>query len=139
MKIAISSSDGSLNGSIFPVLGRCPFFTIVTTGDGSEMENDSLQNPGGQAGGGAGIAAAQAIIDSGAETVITGNCGPNALEVLLQAGIRIYSATGPIKDALKALAEGKLQEVKSPTAPGHFGMGFGRGQGPRRGFGGGRG
>jgi predicted Fe-Mo cluster-binding NifX family protein len=133
MKIAISSSDGSLDGAIFPTLGRCPFFTIV---EDKEMKSNALENPGGMAGGGAGIAAAQTIIDSGAGAVITGNCGPNALAVLLRAGIRVYTTSGQIKDAINALAEGKLQELKSPTNPGHFGMGFGRGQG--RGFGGGR-
>ncbi len=122
MKIAISSSDGELEGSVFPTLGRCPFFTIV---ENEQMEN-ALENPGGMAGGGAGIAAAQAIIDSGAKAVITGNCGPNALAVLLQAGIKVYSTSGLIKDALKDLAEGKLEELKSPTNPGHFGQGQGR-------------
>jgi len=133
MKIAISSSDGSLDGSVFPVLGRCPFFTII---DDNGDNCSSLENPGGRAGGGAGIAAAQAIIDSGANAVLTGSCGPNALSVLLEAGIKVYSTKGPIKDAIKALAEGSLEELKLPTNPGHFGMGFGRGSG--RGFGGGR-
>ena len=140
MKIAVSTSEGGLKDNICPVFGRCPNFTVITTkGEGIE-KTEIMPNPGGQAGGGAGVAAAQAVIDAGAEAVITGNCGPNALNVLLQAGVKVYSSTGTVEDAVKELLAGKLSTVSAPTAPGHFGMGFGRGRGAGRGrgFGGGR-
>ncbi|MBN1169656.1 NifB/NifX family molybdenum-iron cluster-binding protein [Candidatus Micrarchaeota archaeon] len=135
MKIAVSTSEGGLKDSICPVFGRCPTFTVINTKENNIGKVDIIANPGGQAGGGAGVAAAQAVIDAGVEAVITGNCGPNALAVLLQAGVRIYSSAATVEDAVKELLAGKLSAVNAPTAPGHFGMGFGRGRMSGRGTG----
>ncbi len=128
MKIVVSTFKGGLDDNICPTFGRCPMFTGV---DSESMEASVFQNPGSAAGGGAGIAAAQAAIDAGAQTVITGNCGPNALAVLVQAGVKVYSGTGTVKDAVDALLKGKLTEISSP---GPLNSGLGRGGG----FGGGR-
>jgi len=133
MKIAISTSEGGLKDNIYPVFGRCPTFTIATVEGDSIKKTEVMPNPGGQAGGGAGVAAAQAVINAGAEGIITGNCGPNALVVLQQANVKVYSFTGTVEDAVKELLAGKLPAISTPTAPGHFGMGFGRGRGFGRG------
>lgn len=123
MIVAVSTTDGGLEDSVCPVFGRCPTFTIVDTdGMGSAK---TIPNPGAQAGGGAGIAAAQAVIDAGAEAVITGNCGPNASGALSRSGIRVYSASGSLKAAVDDLLAGKLSSSGSPSVPGHFGMGRG--------------
>ena len=135
MKIAISTTDAglgkkacpSLKEGIFPVFGRCPAFTIVTV-EGKKIKNAKIiPNPGAMAGGGAGIAAAQAVIDAGAEAVVTGNCGPNALRVLLQGGIKVYSVSGNVETAVKELLGGELQAIKSPNASSHSGRGRFRG------------
>ena len=139
MKIAVSTSEGGLKDNICPVFGRCPSFTIVDAEGKEAKKAGVVPNPGSSAGGGAGIAAAQAVIDNGSKAVITGSCGPNALAVLQQAGVKVYSASGSVEDAVKALLEGKLSEISSPSAPPHFGMGFGRGGGPGGGRGFGRG
>jgi len=137
MKVAISTSAGGLEDNIFPVFGRCPTFTLV--GSLEKLEGvQILQNPGATAGGGAGIAAAQAVVGAGAEAVITGSCGPNALAVLLASGIKVYSASGNVKAALVQLNAGKLSPINSPTALPHAGMPFG-GPGMGRGGRGGRG
>lgn len=51
-----------------------------------------LPNPGAEAEGGAGLKAAQAVADSGAEALITVRCGENAAQVLKAADIRIYKS-----------------------------------------------
>ncbi len=139
MKIAVSTSGGGLKDVMSPVFGRCPTFTIVTI-EGKEIKKaDVIPNPGNRAGGGAGVAAAQTVIDSGAEAAITGNCGPNAIAVLNRAGVKVYLASGTVEEVVKALLEGKLSALTAPSVPGHFGPGpggFGRGRG---GFGRGRG
>jgi predicted Fe-Mo cluster-binding NifX family protein len=140
MKIVISTYKGGLDDSICPTFGRCPTFTLV---DSETMEATVRQNPGNAAGGGAGIAASQEAIDMGAGAVITGNCGPNAIMALNQAGIKTYSRTGSVRDAVDAFKQGKLAEISSPVAP-HSGMGMGPGRGGGfgrggRGFGRGRG
>jgi len=141
MRVIVSTNKGGLDDTICPAFGRCPTFTLVEAEAKDKMNASSVPNPGSGAGGGAGIAAAQAAIDSGARAVITGNCGPNALAVLMRAGIKVYMGGGTVKNAVNDLLEGKLTEVTSPTNPPHFGMGpggRGRGLGPR-GFGRGQG
>jgi predicted Fe-Mo cluster-binding NifX family protein len=128
MKIAVSTFKGGLGDSICPTFGRCSTFTIVEVDEKEKkiLKTNLIPNPGGMAGGGAGIAAAQEIIKSGAKNLITGNCGPNAVAVLMQAGISVYSSTGTVEDAVTKFLEGKLSSVTAPNVPGHFGMGFGR-------------
>lgn len=142
MKIAVSTGKGGLDDMVFPVFGRCQTFTIVEAD--KEIKGSSvIPNPAVSAAGGAGIMAAQSIIDKGVNVVITGNCGPNAYRIFSQAGIKVYLGSGKVEDAVKALLEGKLQEMSAPTGPAKFGMGrgggFGRGMGGGFGRGGGRG
>ena len=138
MKIAVSTTKGGLDDNICPIFGRCSTFTLVET-DGREIgKTEVIQNPGAQAGGGAGITAAQAVIDAGVQAVITENCGPNAIGVLSQSGIKVHSASGNVRKAVEDLIAGEISPVQSPSVPGHFGMGRGSGRGMGRGFGGGR-
>lgn len=134
MKIAVSTGKGGLDDMVFPIFGRCQTFTIVEADNGIKGSS-VIPNPAMSAGGGAGIMAAQAIMERGANAVITGNCGPNAYGVFAQAGIKVYLGSGKVEDAVKALLEGKLQEMGGPSGPAKFGMGQGRGMG--RGMGGG--
>lgn len=126
MKVAVSTSRGGREDSVFPVFGRCPTFTVLET-SGKPAKASVITNPGAAAGGGAGIAAAQAVVEAGANAVITGSCGPNALQVLLASGIEVYSGSGKVGAAVKDLAGGRLARIGQPAAP-HSGMG-------RRGFG----
>ncbi len=53
---------------------------------------DIFQNPAAQASGGAGIQAAQFVVDHGTNALITVRLGQNASEVLLAAGIAIHQS-----------------------------------------------
>jgi predicted Fe-Mo cluster-binding NifX family protein len=135
MKVAISTSKGGLEDSVSPAFGRCLTFTLFESGK-KPPKVRILPNPGAGSGGGAGIAAAQAVVDAGAGAVVTGDCGPNALAVLLASGIKVYSASGNVEKALKDLAGGKLVSIERPTARPHAGLGRGGfGRGRRGGFG----
>ncbi len=140
MKIAVSTTKGGLDDLVHPIFGRCLTFTFVDT-KGKELGAiEVIQNPGALAGGGAGIAAAQAVVDAGAGAVITGNCGPNAIGVLSQSKIMVYAASGNVRKAVEDYLAGRLSSSESPGVPGHFGMGRGPGfsHGAGRGFKGGR-
>jgi len=128
MRLLVSTSKGGVDDLICPMFGRCPTFTLLEVDEKEKkvLKAEVIPNPGAMAGGGAGIAAAQAVINSGASSLITGNCGPNAMAVLMQAGISVYSYTGKVEDAVTKLLEGKLPSFTAPNVPGHFGMGFGR-------------
>ena len=96
--------------------GRAPFFLFSNSETG---KNEFRTNPAAEASGGAGVTAAQAVVDGGADTLITVRCGENAAEVFKAANVKIYKADGSDAEAnLKALAEGRLEELT------HFHAGY---------------
>jgi predicted Fe-Mo cluster-binding NifX family protein len=92
------------------------------------MNFEAINNSGSMGSGGAGIATAQLIAGKGVEAILTGNCGPNAYQVLSAAGIKVVTGvSGKIKDAIHNYKAGKLQASSQPNVAGHFGMGRGMG------------
>ena len=139
MKVAVSAISGSLDAQIDPRFGRCQYFVIVET---ETMSLEVLPNPGQGASSGAGIQAGQTMAKQGVQAVLTGNVGPNAFQVLSQAGIRIFTgASGTVREVVERFKSGQLQETAVPTSPMHFGTegGLGMGRGGGRGMGMGRG
>lgn len=109
MIICVSAADKGLSAEIDPRFGRCGFFIFV---DMETMQNHSLVNPGASAAGGAGPQAAQFVADQGAEAVITGQVGPNALTTLNTLAIKIYETTeGTVGEATEKFREGSLKEI----------------------------
>jgi predicted Fe-Mo cluster-binding NifX family protein len=86
MKIAVSSAGNSLDAQLDPHFGRCSFFVVV---DSDDMSYEAFDNESGRLGGGAGIQAAQFVSSKGAGAVLTGSCGPNAMQTLSAAGIKV--------------------------------------------------
>lgn len=136
MKIAISAMGATLEAEMDPRFGRCQYFIII---DPDTMNLEAINNSGGMGSEGAGISTAQMITGKGVEAVLTGNCGPNAYQVLSAAGIKVITGvSGKIKDAIQSYKSGKLQASSQPNVAGHFGMGHGAGmgRGMRHGMGG---
>ena len=125
MKICVSATSNTLEASVDPRLGRCPYLIIVDT---ETMQFEAVPNiTSGSMGGGAGIQAAQIIINKGAKVVITGNVGPSALQALSAAGISVITgAYGSVREVVEKYKRGELKEVNAPTVRGHFGIGAGR-------------
>lgn len=131
MKIAISSAGKNLDSQIDPRFGRCQYFIFV---DPETTEFEASDNEGLMAMGGAGVQAAQLIVQRGATVLITGNLGPNVASALSAAGIKVHLVSGgTIREVTEAFKAGKLQEASGATVPPHFGMGGSRGMGGRRG------
>ena len=127
MKIAISAMGTTLDAEIDPRFGRCQYFIIV---DPETMQFEALENSSAMAGGGAGISTAQTIAGKGIEAVLTGNCGPNAYQVLSAAGIKVFTGVaGKVQDAIEGYKLGKFKASSQPNVAGHFGMGRGMGRG----------
>ena len=136
MRIAITANSPTLDAEIDPRFGRCQYLIFV---DPDTMNFEAINNSGGMGSGGAGISTAQIITGKGVEAVLTGNCGPNAYQVLSAAGIKVITGvSGKVKDAIESYKSGKLQASSQPNVAGHFGMGRGggMGRGMRRGMGG---
>jgi predicted Fe-Mo cluster-binding NifX family protein len=123
MKIAVSATGKDLTCQIDPRFGRCQYFIFVDT---ETMAFEALENEGGMASGGAGVQAAQLVVQKGANALITGNLGPNAASALSASGIKIHFAPGgTVQEVVQAFKAGKLLEASGPTVPSHFGMGGG--------------
>ena len=137
MRIAISATGPDLDAEVDPRFGRCQYFVIV---EPDTMQFESVENSSAMASGGAGISAAQMIIGKGVEAVLTGNCGPNAYQVLSPAGIKVITGvSGKVRDAAQSYKSGNLEGSTQPNVPDHFGLGSGRGMGQGMGRGPGRG
>ena len=105
MKIAIPLDENKKDVCI--VLARAPYFLFRENGN-----NAIVPNPAAQALGGAGIQAAQFLVDSQADALITVRCGQNAAEVFQAAGMKLYkSANKAAADDLAAMERGGLEEL----------------------------
>lgn len=122
MKIAIPVEDKSMESNVCQSFGRAPYFLIYDT---QSEESIFLDNGAATSQGGAGIKAAQAIVDSRAEALLTPRCGENAASVISAANIKIYKTIdGSIRDNIQAAADGKLPLLEDIHAGFH---GHGRG------------
>jgi len=145
MKIAVSSSGKDLDSQVDPRFGRCAYFIIVETDD---MSFEAFDNESIALGGGAGIQSAQFVASKGAVVVITGNCGPNAVQTLAAASVKIYvGQSGTVRESIEKYMKGDIKSTNTPNVADHYGMGggagmgrgMGRGMGMGKGMGGGRG
>jgi len=106
MKIAIPVDDVSMETNICISFGRTPYFLIYDT---ETKDTIFLSNSAAASQGGAGIKAAQMIIDNHAEALLTPRCGENAAEVFNAASIKIYQTNGSqLKHNLQAFEKGEL-------------------------------
>jgi predicted Fe-Mo cluster-binding NifX family protein len=135
MRIAISSTGSNLDNEVDPRFGRCQYFIIA---DPETMEIESLENSNAMASGGAGISTAQMIVSKKVEAVLTGNCGPNAYQVLSAAGVQLITGvSGKVKDAIEKYKAGTFETAREANVVDHYGsagsrqMGRGMGRGMR--------
>jgi predicted Fe-Mo cluster-binding NifX family protein len=129
MKIAICSSGQDLDSPVNVRFGRCPYFLLV---DEKNNQLEVLENIAGQAPHGAGVSAAQMVADQGVKAVLGVNFGPNAVNVLGAAGIKIYAlpqeeAGLSVAQALEKYRAGKLTAISQATGPGYGWQRGGRG------------
>ncbi len=127
MKIVVTANGADLEAPASPVFGRCPTYIFVDT---ETMAFEAVENPAMSATGGAGIQAAQFVVERGAQTVLTGNLGPNAANVLQAAGVQAYLIPdGTVRQAVEMFNQGQLGTVGGANVAAHAGMGGGRGMG----------
>lgn len=112
MKIAIPLDENKQDVCV--AFARAPYFLFAE--DGKE---EVVENPAAQAQGGAGLQAAQFLVDNQVGVLITVRCGENAAEVFQAAELKIYKAEG--KTAGENL-EAFHQEKLAPLT--HFHAGY---------------
>jgi predicted Fe-Mo cluster-binding NifX family protein len=121
MRIAITADGPALDAKVDPRFGRCGYFIIADPGT---LEFEALENSSAVAAGGAGISAAQQVAGKEVAAVLTGNCGPNAYQVLSAAGIEVFTGvSGKVKEAIQDYKSGKFKANSQPNVGTHFGLG----------------
>lgn len=112
MRIAIPMDENKKDVCV--VFARAPYFLFQ-----DEDTETVMENPAAEAQGGAGIQAAQFLVDQGADVLITVRCGQNAADIFGAAGMKIYKSAG--ETAAKDVEDfhaGRLEELT------HFHGGF---------------
>jgi predicted Fe-Mo cluster-binding NifX family protein len=122
MKLAIPAEAGSPDSAVCPSFGRTPFFALYDTETG---HYEFLDNSAAASEGGAGIKAAQLLVDCGANAVITFRCGNNAAQVLNAAALKLYRAQeGTVSENIEKFSGEKLSPL-SEIHPGFHSHGGG--------------
>ena len=109
MKLALSSQGTTLD-SILSGFGRCRYFILYDT-DTREVSTMSNENNM-VAGRGAGTRAAQDVVKTEAEAVITSQIGPKAISYLKGKDMPVYvSEAQNVEQAVQEFVAGSLQAV----------------------------
>lgn len=109
MKIAISAKGKITDDSLDPRFGRCEYFQIYDT---EVKATKIVKNKGQEASGGAGIAAANQLIEEEVDVIITGSLGPNAFEIIEKTDIKAYKCDNiAISEALEKYNNNELEEI----------------------------
>ncbi len=118
MIIAIPVENKSMGSNVCASFGRAPYFLFFDTDKGESL---FLENAAATSRGGAGIKAAQTLVDQKAEVLLAPRLGENAAEVLKAAEIKIYKTTAvSVKNNLEAFKAGQL-DLLEEIHPGFHG------------------
>lgn len=117
MRIAIPTDENTENTGICPAFARAPYFYFYDT---EAKEGTFVDNSAAAQSGGAGIKAAQLLVDNKAGALLTPRCGENAAEVLKEANIKLYKTEGTdLKSNIDAFVGGGLSELTEIEAGHH--------------------
>ena len=106
MKIAIPLDEKTLSSNVCVSFGRTPYFLIYDT---ETKESIFIENSAAASTGGAGIKAAQTIVDNEANALLTPRCGQNAADVIKSADIKMFKTiSASVKDNIDAFINGEL-------------------------------
>ena len=118
MRIALPIEENETE--ICPSFGRTPMFMICDT---ETQQTTILDNSGIQAQGGAGIKAAQVMVDEKVDVLLAPRCGENAAKVLSASGIKLYQTEGVNAISnIQSFIAGELSEL-TDIHPGFHGHG----------------
>jgi predicted Fe-Mo cluster-binding NifX family protein len=119
MKIAITSTGPTLEAEVDQRFGRAKLFFIFDTETENVKVVDNQQSL--NAAQGAGIQAAETVVNEGAEVLITGHCGPNAFRTLQAADVKIIvGAQGTVGQMVEKFKKGELGYAQDADVPGHW-------------------
>jgi len=118
-KIAITSEGPTLEDQLDPRFGRAAGFIIV---DPQTLSFEYVDNGMSQTmAQGAGIQAAENVVQAGAKAVLTGYVGPKAFMALDRAGIKVAQnlENMTVRQAIDQFQKGNLTWAETPNRRGH--------------------
>ncbi len=119
MKIAVTSQGKELDSQVDPRFGRAAYILVVDSENYEFQVLDNSENINAMKG--AGIQAASNVVNSGAQVLLTGHCGPNAFKALKAGKVNVANdAAGTVREAIKAYLDGKLPHAESANVEGHW-------------------
>lgn len=119
MKVIVSSSGSDIDSPVSQVFGRAEYYILADTDD---LTHEALENPATGQSSGAGVMAAQFVLEQAPGALISANIGPNAFQVLSAGSVECFAAPeGTVKEAVQAFARGELSSLSSPNARSHSG------------------
>jgi predicted Fe-Mo cluster-binding NifX family protein len=119
MKVAFTTSGEDREAPLDSRFGRASRFFVYDLDAETSQVVDNQQSV--NAAQGAGIQAAETVVRSGAQAVVTGHCGPKAFRVLSASGIKVFTTDAPtVAEALERFRAGQLTEITSASVEGHW-------------------
>ncbi len=109
MKIAIPINEKTITSEVSSSFGRAPYYLLYDDKGNNAVFIDNLVA---QSAGGAGIKAAQLLLDNQIEVVIAPRCGENAAKVLAGGNVKVYkNIAGSAEDNIKAYKNNQLETL----------------------------
>ena len=119
MKIAVAATDTGQKSVVDPRFGRAKCFMMYDTDSASWESVDNVQNL--TAAQGAGIQSAANVVNAGCNVLICSHCGPKAFNVLSEAAVAVYTASGcTAENAVRLYCDGKLSKLDNADVEGHW-------------------
>jgi predicted Fe-Mo cluster-binding NifX family protein len=109
MKIGIAIKEKNLESDISDVFGRSPYFAFINVEDGEIIETVIEENKTADQVGGAGISAAESVVQKGTSFLIANNVGPRATDVLKQFNVAVHLEEGKAKEVLERFIKEHLE------------------------------
>ncbi|MGB9631415.1 MAG: NifB/NifX family molybdenum-iron cluster-binding protein [Candidatus Methanodesulfokora sp.] len=133
VRVAVPSTGPDPDSPMDPRFGRAPYFIIF---DLDTMKHEVVQNTFMSSAGGAGIQAAQLLIDKEVNVVLSGNVGPNAYQALVSAGIQVIPISArTAREAVEIYKKGGVAPSQAAPQPPPMMPPWGRGRGGWGGWG----
>jgi predicted Fe-Mo cluster-binding NifX family protein len=122
MKILVTTATPHIESEIDPRFGRAAYYLLI---DMDTYDWQAVENPALNAYGGAGVQAAQFVVNHQISAVISSDFGPNAYEALRAAGIPmyLYGSCRTVHEAIERFKAGQLESVGAPHQVGPKGQG----------------
>jgi predicted Fe-Mo cluster-binding NifX family protein len=119
MKIAVTSTGKQPDAAMDGRFGRTRWFMITESETGVWEVHANEQNL--NAAQGAGIQAAQLLVNLGVDAVITGHVGPKAFRTLKAADVGIYLCeAATVEEALRLFRDNRLDRADEADVDGHW-------------------